>query len=100
MRQWQPAILSRIWYKQAKATTVTGCWTCPISFEGCSKYIPSSSPESLTSSPTAVWLLDPDHYRAYFTDQFHPAYDSLMAQAWTTFLYCYCGWTDFPPTPG
>lgn len=46
---------------------------------------------------TSVWLLDPDHYRAYFTDQYHPSYDIVMARTWTTFLYCYCGWTDFAP---
>ena len=46
---------------------------------------------------TAVWLLAPDHYRAYFADQFHPSYDAAMAQIWTTFLYCCCGWRDFAP---
>lgn len=46
---------------------------------------------------TAMWLLDADHYRACFTDQYHPSYDVPMAKAWTTFLYCYCGWTDFAP---
>lgn len=46
---------------------------------------------------TAVWLLDPDHYRALFTDQYHPSYDVAMAQTWTTFLYCNRGWTDFTP---
>ena len=59
---------------------------------------PACAAEAAREDPeTAVWLLDPDHYRAYFTDQFHFSYDSLMAQAWTTFLYCYCGWTDFAP---
>lgn len=59
---------------------------------------PDCAAEAAREDPeTAVWLLDLDHYRAYFTDQFHPAYDSVMAQAWTTFLYCYCGWTDFAP---
>lgn len=59
---------------------------------------PDCAAEAAREDPeTAVWLLDPDHYRAYFTDQFHPAYDNVMAQAWTTFLYCYCGWTDFAP---
>lgn len=59
---------------------------------------PACAAEAAREDPeTAVWLLDPDHYRAYFTDQFHFSYDSAMAQAWTTFLYCYCGWTDFAP---
>lgn len=59
---------------------------------------PDCAAEAAREDPeTAVWLLDPDHYRAYFTDQFHFSYDSVMAQAWTTFLYCYCGWTDFTP---
>ena len=59
---------------------------------------PDCAAEAAREDPEmAVWLLDPDHYRAYFTDQFHPAYDSVMAQAWATFLYCYCGWTDFAP---
>lgn len=59
---------------------------------------PDCAAEAARENPeTAVWLLDPDHYRAYFTDQFHPSYDKVMAQAWTTFLYCYCGWTDFTP---
>ena len=59
---------------------------------------PDCAAEAAREDPEmAVWLLDPDHYRAYFTDQFHFSYDSAMAQAWTTFLYCYCGWTDFAP---
>ena len=59
---------------------------------------PDCAAEAAREDPeTAVWLLDPDHYRAYFADQFHPSYDAAMAQMWTTFLYCYCGWTDFAP---
>lgn len=38
-----------------------------------------------------------DPHRAYFADQFHLSYDAAMAQIWTTFLYCYCGWTDLAP---
>lgn len=59
---------------------------------------PDCAAEAARKDPeTAVWLLDPDHYRTYFADQFHPSYDAAMAQIWTTFLYCYCGWTDLAP---
>lgn len=59
---------------------------------------PDCAAEAAREDPeTAVWLLDPDHYRVYFADQFHPSYDAAMAQIWTTFLYCYCGWTDIAP---
>lgn len=59
---------------------------------------PDCAAEAAREDPeTAVWLLDPDHYRVYFADQFHPSYDAAMAQIWTTFLYCYCGWTDITP---
>lgn len=59
---------------------------------------PDCAVEAAREDPeTAVWLLDSDHYRAYFADQFHPTYDVAMAQIWTTFLYCYCGWTDLAP---
>lgn len=59
---------------------------------------PDCAAEAAREDPeTAVWLLDPDHYRAYFADQYHSSYDTAMAQIWTTFLYCYCGWTDFAP---
>lgn len=59
---------------------------------------PDCAAEAAREDPeTAVWLLDPDHYRVYFADQFHPSYDAAMAQVWTTFLYCYCGWTDIAP---
>lgn len=59
---------------------------------------PDCAAEAAREDPeTAVRLLDPDHYRSYFADQFHPSYDAAMAQIWTTFLYCYCGWTDLAP---
>nr|WP_325189070.1 hypothetical protein [uncultured Oscillibacter sp.] len=55
---------------------------------------PPRPPERTRKRRCGSWTLTT---RAYFTDQFHFSYDSVMAQAWTTFLYCYCGWTDFAP---
>lgn len=45
----------------------------------------------------AVWLMDPDHYRAYFDGELHPSYDFLMAKTWTELLYFHGGWTDRSP---
>lgn len=46
---------------------------------------------------TAVWLMDPDHYRAYFDGERHPSYDFMMAKMWTELLYLHSGWTDRSP---
>ena len=45
----------------------------------------------------AAWLLDPDHYRAYFEGCFHPSYDLSMAKDWARLLYLHGDWEDRAP---
>lgn len=46
---------------------------------------------------TAVRLLDPDNYRTWFREEFHPSYFLDMARAWGELLYLHAGWTDTAP---
>ena len=67
-----------------------------------SEYTPAIDPDCAVDAAhrdpeAAVWLLDPDHYRAYFEGQYHPSYDQDMAKAWTELLYFHGDWQDRSP---
>lgn len=59
---------------------------------------PDCAAEAARRDPlTAEKLLDPDCYRAWFKEEFHPSYFMDMARAWGELLFLHAGWTDTAP---